>query len=116
MTFNNNLEHFTFRQKSIGFCIPERETPQPYCHIGGGGSGSTFGIDGSFNHGAGGSGYIESIYIDRYFADSYLVKVGNHGQNSIVENGNGETILIANYGFENLYDNGGHGYSGGGSK
>ena len=44
------------------------------------------------------------------------MKVGNHGQNSIVENGNGETILIANYGFENLYDNGGHGYSGGGSK
>ena len=25
----NPLEHFTFRQKSIGFCIPERETPQP---------------------------------------------------------------------------------------
>ena len=44
------------------------------------------------------------------------MKVGYRGQNSFVENENGETILIANYGFDNLYDNGGHGYSGGGSK
>ena len=84
--------------------------------IGGGGSGSTFGIDGSYYHGAGGSGYIESLYIDISSAEYYLVKVGDHGQNSFVENENGETMLIANYGFDNLYDNGGHGYSGGGSK
>jgi hypothetical protein len=25
----NPLEHFTFGQKSIEFCIPERETSQP---------------------------------------------------------------------------------------
>ena len=84
--------------------------------VGGGGSGSTFGIDGSYYHGAGGSGYIESFYIDISSAEYYLVKVGEHGQNSFVENENGETILIASYGFDNLYDNGGHGYSGGGSK
>ena len=113
--FVGSLNNFGSSDGDMGF-MPNSLKKSWMVSIGGGGSGSTFGIDGSYYHGAGGSGYIESLYIDISSAEYYLVKVGDQGQNSFVENENGDTLLTANYGFDNLYDNGGHGYSGGGSK